>query len=189
MTLVRSTIDRQGFGDALLEVAKQHMRVEFSRDDSYIANATVRAADFFERTTGMLVIPSTWTWVPETILPFPGDLYGWPLPFQPQPSKLAVKDAQGTDVSTRYSIRGGPLSPDEYGQRYVLALDGAPATPITMTVTMGWSDPQDMPPGILNFILEAAAWFYENREAGPMPGADGVPYLNQLLTAYWVPRV
>lgn len=185
MKMSRTSLDRDALPDALLDTAKTHMRVEFARDDDYIKLCLKRAIDFFERTTGMMVNPATYDWAPGPGATIDGQ-YVYEFPFQPEPS-FVVKDENSADISSQFSIRG-PGSPDEFGVRAFVG-SVAYATTNSTVVTVGYEDQDALPPGILNFVLQAASWFYEYREAGPMPGADGVPYLNQLLTAYWVPRV
>lgn len=187
MRLHRAKIERSVLSEALLEIAKSHMRIEFARDDEYVTLCVARAIDFFERTTGLGVFPAEWDWIPGPGETLPDGTFFFGVPFQPAPIIVKVLDGDGLDVTSRYEIRGSSI--DGYAPRVLVALDGAPAAPPSISAKSGYADPADMPPGILGFVLEAAAWFYENREAAAMPGVDGVPYLNQLLTSYWVPRV
>jgi uncharacterized phiE125 gp8 family phage protein len=184
--MTRTEIDRDALPEALLSTAKTHMRVEFTRDDEYITLCLKRAIDFFERTTGMNVFSAEYDWYPQVGRASGGE-YFYALPFQPQPS-FTVTDDTATDISDQFAIRAFGV-PDEYGPRTFVSLNGAIDPALVVKIKVGFEDEEDLPPGILSFVLEAASWFYEYREAGPMPGADGVPYLNQLLTAYWVPRV
>lgn len=184
----RTQIDREGLAEELLDLAKTHMRVEFTRDDDYIKLALRRAIDFFERITELNVFGSQWDWVPEQSVSVDG-VSAYILTWQPAPSfKAFTNDVAATEVTDQFAIFGDP-EPDGFGMRWISpVVTPEPATPL-FKITAGYADADSMPPGILSFVLEAASWFYEYREAGPMPGADGVAYLNQLLTAYWVPRV
>jgi hypothetical protein len=185
--MTRTSIDRDTLPEAMLDLAKMNMRVEFTRDDDYITLCVKRAIDFFERATGMTVFGAQYDWEPRIGVTANGQtLYA--LPFQPEPT-FTVADAGGVNISDQFSIVSLGGSPDEYGARGFLSLNGPIDPTYVVKVTAGYDDPDEMPPGILSFVLEAASWYYEYREAGPMPGADGVPYLNQLLTGYWVPRV
>lgn len=188
MSSRRTSIDREALPDELLDVAKTQMRVEFSRDDDYIKLCIARAIDFFERLTEMSVNPVTFDWVPVSGINIDG-VPAYVLNWQPAPSFTAVtNDADKTDVTDQYAIFGDD-NPDVYGIRWIspVAEPWPSATPL-FEITAGYASADDLPPGILSFILEAASWYYEYREASAMPGVDGVPYLNQLLTAYWVPR-
>ena len=185
----RTKIDREALPDALLDTAKTHMRVEFTRDDDYIKLCIARAIDFFERITELTVTPQTWAWTPSDAVNVDG-VAAYVLTWQPEPSFTAWDGSTPPlDISDQFEIRGGE-DPDAFGLRWISPIDPstAYASP-NFEITAGYEDEESMPPGILSFVLEAASWFYEYREAGPMPGADGVAYLNQLLTAYWVPRV
>jgi hypothetical protein len=182
----RTKIDRQGLAGELLDITKQHLRVEFDRDDDYISLAIIRAIDFFERITEVGVFPTEWDWIPGPGVAGTSPEYLYHLPFQPEPG-FTVTDSLGTDITDQFEIRS-TVPPDEYGPRLFVALVGAMEPTQVVKITTGYATLDDLPPGILNFVLEATSWFYEYRDAGPMPGADGVPYLNQLLTTYWVPR-
>lgn len=185
MKKVRTSIDRDALAQSLLDTAKTHMRVEFARDDDYITLCIKRAIDFFERATGLMVFPAVYDWAPGTGSLVNGQ-YVYDFPFQPEPT-FKVDDGTGTDISMQFAIMGAG-SPDEFGPRVFVGLNGPFDPTGKVTVTAGYEDMDTLPPGILSFVLEASSWFYEYREAAAMPGADGVPYLNQLLTAYWVPR-
>jgi hypothetical protein len=183
--MTRTNIDRDTLPEAMLDIAKTHMRVEFARDDDYITLCVKRAIDFFERTTGLTVFGATYDWSPTLGLTVDGQTV-YKLPFQPEPSFTVMDGA--INISNQFKIVATG-SPDEFGPRGFVSLNGPINPAYVVKIEAGYDDPDEMPPGILSFVLEAASWFYEYREAGPMPGADGVPYLNQLLTAYWVPRV
>lgn len=186
MKMVRTSIDRTSLSEALLDTAKVHLRVEFTRDDAYITQAITRAIDFFERATGMMIFPAEYDWVPLAGYALDGQQY-YALPFQPAPT-FTVSDADGVDISNQFEIRALG-SPDVFAERVFVSLNGAMDPALVVKVKAGYADEDSLPPGVLNFVLQATSWFYENRDAGPMPGGDGVPYLNQLLTSYWVPRV
>lgn len=186
MMMNRTKIDRAALSGELLDIAKSHLRVEFDRDDDYITLTISRAIDFFERATGLQVFPASYNWEPTLSYTRDGEQF-FALPFQPAPSKFVVMDG-ATDISNQFAIRSIGGDPDVFAPRAFVALQPPMAAGQVVAVTVGYTDAEGMPPGILSFVLEATSWFYENRDAGPMPGADGVPYLNQLLTAYWVPK-
>jgi hypothetical protein len=188
VSVVRTKIDYAALPEALLDLAKSQMRIEFDRDDAFIQIKLAQAIDLFERTTETAVTGGTWSWVPVAGFTTGDGSFGYAIPFSPVPTIVKVMDANSVDQTARWVVRGPPI-PNVYGVHALVALDGAPTSPITVTVNSGYADAETMPPGILNFVLEAAAWLYENREIAAMPGVDGVPYLNQLLTAYWRPRV
>ena len=178
----RTKIDRDGLPEALLDPAKVHMRVEFTRDDDYITGCVRRAIDFFERASGLVVFEGAYDWVPGPGIAVDDGTVVYAVPFIPAPSKVIVYDDTNVDVSASYRI-GGTV--DEFGKSVLIG----PSGPISsIKATVGYNE-DTLPPGILSFVLEAAAWFYENREIARMTGVDAVPYLNQLMTAYWVPRV
>jgi len=191
MSTTLVSVDRTALPASLLPLAKTHMRVEFSRDDEYIKLCLARGIDFFERTTELVVNPTKWEWVPwlgaGITLPNEAGGYGWQIPFQPAPTWKVYDVKNGVDISAGFSMLAYAPA-DQYGVRWLVASAGQPTASPFVDITLGYADAASMPPGILGFVLEAAGWYYENREIGPMPGVDGVSYLNQLLTGYWVPR-
>jgi hypothetical protein len=191
MSLKRIAIDRTTLVEYMLPSAKQHMRVEFDRDDDFIKLVLARAIDFFERFTGFSVFAATYQWRPETSQLKPG--VGVPIPVQPV-SAWTILDNDGLDVTVDYRLIG-QISPDVPGTCYLdvqqddrWSFYGPGQYPHVATLQVGFLDIGLVPPGILDVVYRAAAFLYENRESAAIIRMDTAPYLNSIFTDYWIPR-
>jgi hypothetical protein len=202
MGLSRVSIDRATLPAAILPLAKQHMRVDFTRDDEYITNCVQRALDQFQRLTQWNVFGQIWTWrISEVaisydclsiaypnVMPFTS---AWTVPIGPVTSHEVAIDS--IDVTTNYELWSN-TDRDTYGTSYMIQTGtvGIPdpaVDPIPVAaLTVGYEGLDDVPPALLDCILRMSAWYYENREMVAMPGVDVMDYFNSLLAAYWVPR-
>jgi uncharacterized phiE125 gp8 family phage protein len=184
MKLQRSTpVDRTTIPTALLPTFKAHCRVEFTRDDEYLTQALKRAFDVFERLTQFHVFGVSYNWTPDW--PLSGKLE---LPLQPV-AKFVVTDADGNDISDDFEIVGVSGS-DRMALQFLQPVAGAswPAAGASVQLDIGYADPDDLPPGILDITFRIGSFLYENREMAVIGGVDVMPYANSLLTGYWVPR-
>lgn len=183
--LFRTSIDRTALPGDLVPLLKSHCRVEFSRDDLYLETVAARAIDLFERLTGWLVFGRLYDW---TVTMEQGALAGtawrWPAPVAPFTGFTAFD--QAVDVSGQYRIVAA--SPDLVGPAWLERASGQPDAVPVLTAASGYASADELPPGVLDFVLRSGAWLYEYREAGMMPGADMLAYGNSLLAGQWVPR-
>lgn len=190
MYLSRLSIDRAALPTELLALAKAQMHIEFDRDDELIKSFIARAIDKFEMWNEFSVNPAVWEWSPtswSSIAMSGGYVTAFQVPIQPQPALSAVT-VDGIDALADWSIRGAG-NPDTFGVSYLLpSTAGGNGSPM-VTLGAGYDSLADLPPGILDVLMRATAWLYENREISQMPGMDDHPYLNSLLTGHWRPRV
>lgn len=183
--LVWITIDRVQLPTALLPVLKSHCRVEFARDDQYLTGVASRSIDLFERLTEWSVFARTFKWdIAAADGSADGEAWRWALPIRPVAGIIA--DDGGTDVSSQYKVV--TAAPDMVGPAWMVRADGEPDPMPQIVLQVGYKTADEVPPGILDFVLRAGAWLYEYREAGMMPGADMLAYGNSLLAGQWVPR-
>lgn len=183
--LLRLSIDRTALPTGLLPSVKAHCRVEFDRDDVYLTGVASRAIDLFERLTEWGVFGRTYLWsVTAADGSADGAAWRWLLPLAPVASIKA--DAGGVDVSAQYRIAAA--SPDMRGDAWMFRDTGEPDPMPAITLTAGYAAADQMPPGVLDFVLRCSALLYENREAALMPGADMMAYANSLLAGHWLPK-
>lgn len=174
-------IDWETLPAALLPVAKQHMRVEFSRDDEYIKLCLKRAIEYFELYSGQLVFKASVDWSPAArqaafvqcpVLPV---------------SDQSAKDAEGLDVSADYKIV--QVGSATVYPRFASVNGSSIRDGIAVILAVGFDDVVKMPPEILDKVLRIAATLYENRETVTTPIQTMPFWLNDLLIGSWVPRV
>lgn len=176
------TIDREVLPAAMLDLAKQHMRVTFDTDDEYIKNCLWRAIDEFERITGQRVFAAVLDWWPDITAA------GWAYrtPLQPV-SAFTFESPPGTDLKADYELRYTDIAAPFYLAS--IAEEPWPADAV-ITLTAGYADFDKMEPGIVDCVLRMAAMLYEYRETVSALSLSHVPgWPNALLTAYWLPRV
>lgn len=184
MKLQRMTpVDRTTIPTALLPTFKTHCRVEFTRDDEYLTQALTRAFDVFERLTQFHVFGTSYRWTPDW--PLSGKLA---LPLQPV-AGFVVSDAEGNDISDEFEIVG-EVGSDQMATQFLQPVSGAswPAAGAWVQLDIGYADPDDLPPGILDIGFRVGSFLYENREMAAITAVDVMAYANSFLTGYWIPR-
>lgn len=175
----------------LLTLAKQHMRVTFADDDQIIVWKLTTAIDQIERQTGHFMFERTATWTPTLVTHdypaaynIPAGTIGLAIPVGPVASFIAL-DPSDVDVSSDFLIYGqDPIDP---AARAYLTTTTALTTP-KVTLTLGYPEASDIPPGLVDLVLKVAAYLYEFREQQNMPGMDGSSYSNTLISGFWRPR-
>jgi uncharacterized phiE125 gp8 family phage protein len=174
-------VDYATLPDALLPTAKQHMRVEFARDDDYIKLCLKRAIEYFQLYSGQLVFAAKVDWSP--LATRAGFVTCPVLPVSDQ----TAKDAEGTDVTADYKVVqiGSSTVYPLFATISGSALPGG----LAVILIVGFDDVAKMPPEILDKILRIAATLYENRETVTTPIQTMPFWLNDLLIGSWVPRV
>jgi hypothetical protein len=201
MSLIRKSYDASTLPSLLLPGVKDHCRVDFSDDDSYLESATGRAIGLIERTTSFAIAPAVWTWTPAGPVPGatwpnagPGgegsnlctcclngwqDSQGWRLPVCPISSftaELAPSDNSGAvDVSALLEI-AGIVDPSQFERQWLVLADGASmdAGKVTVTLNAGFPDLASIPPGVADIVLRMTAYLYETREWDAIPGFDTI---------------
>lgn len=176
--LILST-DYTTLPEGLLDSAKAQMRVTFDRDDEYITQALKRAINLYEQFIGRTLFAREVQWSP---LPYPTVQAP---PFQPV-SSLSALDADGNDVSGDYQRF------TRSGSEWVGTADATTAfgDDVTLTLTTGIDDADNMPPGALDIVLRITAGLYENREHQTPVTMTMVGFWIQdlIVGGNWIPR-
>lgn len=175
-----TNVDRAGFAEALLSLAKSHMRVEFARDDEYIKNCIIRAADMMERFSGARIVKAAADWFPAIVT----SAYVHQVPLQPVASFTAM--AGGVDVSADFRIR----SRTAVDPVFLEHIDRTAFPPgIEVALVLGYASATEIPPMYLDPILRMAAHLYEHRESVDQTNLMAIPqWANDLLCGTWIPR-
>lgn len=188
MSLVRASIDRVTLPQAMLTLAKLHMRVTFDDDDQIIVHKLSHAINLFELLTQFSVSKAVYTWTPGVIGGL--DSLGAPVETAKCPvmrvGSFTAKDDAQVDISANYELYGDTM-PDSIAPQYLLGPSGSNVSP-TVSLTVGYPTLGDMPPTIVDIAMRIAGYLYEWREVQNVPGIDGVAYANSLLTNWWIPR-
>ena len=180
---LRST-DRSTLPPLLLPTLKSHCRVEFTRDDQYLIGVASRSIDLFERITGASIFTRVYDWeVAMEEGAYRGAAWRWAGPVIPFTGFTATVEA--VDVASEYTIIP---SVEIVGPSWLQRATGQPLSVPVLTATSGYATAEDLPPGVLDFVLRAGAWLYEFREQGMMSGVDMLAYGNALLAGQWIPR-
>lgn len=183
------SVDYSALPTALLELAKQQMRVDFATDDDFIKNCLARAIDYFELYSGLRVFGSEAGWSPT--VPATTDsvsVVALTVPLYPV-SDFEVVDAAAADVKAEYELRSGTSLTKAPTFRRI---DGA-AIPAGLDVTLVLGlgvDLTKLPPAVVDRILRIAATLYHQREEIVIGATiTQVPlWVNDLLVGAWVPR-
>jgi uncharacterized phiE125 gp8 family phage protein len=180
MSIAASGLDRQALPEALLPLAKSHLRIEGSYDDVYLTGTIARAISWFERVTQVSVNPVTWNWSPDLADFCSG---GAAVPVSPVQS-YTVKDGAAVDVSGSYVIE----TRSTHGIGLYLLL-GDHTAGMTVAIVSGYATSAALDPGITDALLRYTAHLYENREilvAGTEAQSPG--WMSDVISTYWMPR-
>jgi hypothetical protein len=159
----------------LLPYVKEHLRVEFARDDGYIEDAIARAIDEVEAATDLSIHYATWKWT----LPKCGRLEVPKTPVR----ELRLPDGTLLDENLVEMFYGGP---DEPGK--IVLKSGLPYEWVHLDV--GYAEVAQIPPRIITAIFSLTGDLYENREAVTMGSYSRHPeLLRRMLTGLWRPSV
>lgn len=164
----------------LLPEAKEHMRVEFDRDDDYIRGCVARAIAEVEACTDLTLTPSEWLWAPDPCdwQVMRATRYGPKIPKTPTRQVFTV-DLAGvqTDIPlTRFESSAYlPKSNRSLTDIHILA---------------GYENKQQMPPSVMNPLLLIAGTLYETRESLQFGSLSELPDMTRrLLSGLWRPSV
>jgi uncharacterized phiE125 gp8 family phage protein len=174
------TADWTTLPTALLPLAKQHMRVDFSDDDTVITEYLKWAISYFEKISGWQVFGAAVDWLPD----LETDASRYQCPVQPVASFTVMSGA--VDVSAEYELEKASLVEPVWLARK----DGtAFHDDAEITLTAGYTDITKIEPSALAGILRVAGTLYEHRESITTLSLDQMPFwLNDLLGGHWIPR-
>lgn len=179
-----TAVDYTALPAALLNIAKQHMRVDFTDDDDIIKRYLASAIAHVELVSGWRIFGTTVSWFPT----LNATAYAYRTPLAPVASFTVMLDepAPPTDISNQFAIiTDTPVTPSWLSKKDKTAFP----TPLTMTLVLGYSDATKLPPNMSDVILRIAASLYENREAVSQPSLTEVPFwMNDLIVGLWIPR-
>lgn len=175
-----TAIDRTTLPAALLPIAKEHMRVDFTDDDASITRYIQWAISYLEIFWGQRIFSASVDWLP------PIDAYSsrYQIPVQPVASFIVMSEA--VDVSAEYALEmNGMISPV-----WLVHSDGTPfPDDAAVSLTAGFTDPDEIEPAALGGILRVGASLYEYRESISSISLDQIPFwMNDVLGGLWIPR-
>lgn len=163
---------------ALLADAKSHLRVEFTRDDSYIEGCVARAIATVQDQTDISINRAVWDWSPADTTA--GCLM---VPHSPLDTVL-VEDADSNDVTSDYTISGT----DSKANPGTPIITPAPAG-LTVTLTVGYDNAADLPSNITHAILLLTGTYYEYREQLVNSNIATLPgWVTSMLANMWRSR-
>lgn len=172
-------VDYAALPTAMLDLAKKHMRVDFTDDDEYITGCLARAIQLFEYKSGQHIFSAQADWHPEAS---DGPII---CPVQPVADFIAT-DADAADVSDAYAVTstGSATAPVMFS-----TVDGSPIPAgLDVVLAIGFEDVDTMPPAVTDSVLRIAAMLYDQRESVAAP-MDQVPsWWDDLLVGQWIPR-
>jgi uncharacterized phiE125 gp8 family phage protein len=182
----RLQIDRSTLPDALLPLAKEHLRVRFTRDDGLITSLVSDAIDAVERRCSLNLFRATYALRLDACRQQyrcdATDLMRYELPVN-NVVAVTVTDGAAVDWSTFYEIEqadfGGAgaawiVGPSMSGAGWMAEVD------------CGVDDPDDLAPAVRVAVLRLAAAYYEARES--FVTVVDTDYLGELLSI-WRPSV
>jgi hypothetical protein len=174
--------------DALLVLAKQHMRVDHNAEDEAVRYAVQRAIGNFQAVNEVCLNPTVIEWLPLSSEFIDGAAN---IPVRPVQSLTATGGEPPADVAANYSvamkwdsIHGVPLQ----------VLVGAHVINLALTLTCGAQMPPPpdtaaarLPPDVLDVVLRHAAHLFEHREI-LIPGREYVAPDLKVNATWWTPR-
>ena len=164
---------------AMLNMTKQHLRVDFPDDDTVITDQLAQSIGLCENFWGLSIFSAAVDWTPE---PTGQSRYQCPV----QPVSAFTVTAGGSNVSTDYELQQTSLT----GPVFLARSDGS-AFPddAEVTLTAGYAVPAALPPPMRAGILRVAGMLYEHRESVSVIGPEQMPFwLNDMLGGLWIPR-
>jgi hypothetical protein len=159
----------------MLPTVKEHLRVDFDRDDQYIRGCIARAISEVQAVTDISINPATykWGWTDgRNCSARREEVPKWPV------RRVFTKDATGTETTipvVRYEnrtfITGGHSSRD-------------------LLVDCGYKNIQQITPHVMSAILMLTGTLYEQREAVQAGSFHELPDMaRRLFTGLWRPAV
>lgn len=178
-----TTVDYGSLPAALLPIAKQHMRVDFTEDDQIITRYIAAAIQHLEQFSGWRIFAANVVWFP--VITATAIYYQTPVAPVREPVVKLTDPPPATDISADFILVQDSL----VKPAYLVRKDQQPfPAPLDITLQAGYLLPDDIPPMIGDLILRIAGTYYENRES-VTTGLDQMPFwMNDLLSGIWVPR-
>jgi hypothetical protein len=194
MSMNAQTVDRTTLPTALLDLAKSHLRVRHTRDDTLIGVYIGQAIDEVERRCNINLNPAVFEIdvyaLPCCAFPLTLPCVGWPavarlaLPVN-NVHAFTLTDPDGVDQSDAYVIEQADLGGSAGAYLVGPALATAPpAAAWTMTTDVGVDTADAISPAVLAVVLRLVGGYYENRES---PSAVVVDDFQGELAAVWRP--
>jgi uncharacterized phiE125 gp8 family phage protein len=180
MSTVYGAVDYTTLPAALLPLAKQHLRVDFSDDDTSITAYIKHAISRFERYSGWRVFGSPVVWTPYV----PSGAASLACPVQPV-SSFTASYAE-TDVTADYQLDAQSST----GPLLLSRKDGTAIPPgIILDLAAGYADAAKLDPAAENIVLLITGSLYEYRESVSAASPDLMPmWMSDLLVGTWIPR-
>lgn len=171
--------DYAALPQALLETARQHLRVTFYDDDDQILKCLKWAISYIENFTDLRVFSTAVEWLPEHT-----DSSKIQCPVQPVSAFVAT--LASVTVSDQYHLERTSTA----GAVWFVRNDGtAIADNLKIALTAGYATAAKLPPALEGNILRVTGTLYENRESITTVSLDQIPFwLNDMLSGLWVPR-
>jgi hypothetical protein len=163
---------------ALLPLFKDQLRVTFDEDDGLITRHLRWSIDYRQRSLGQQLFSGTVSWMP-------GDSASrYQCPVQPVSGFTVVVDS--VTVTSEYVLeQASAVEPV-----WLVHSDGTnfPAD-AAVSLAVGFSDADDLPPAEEGNVLRVAAMLYEHRESVTSLDLEQMPlWLNDALGGLWIPR-
>ncbi len=149
--------------------AKDHLRVDFTNDDSMIERQIESARRYIEKVSGLSLIDQTWRWTRDR---FPGDVFDIPRPPLQSVNSIKYTDSDGntsTVSSSKYIVDTDStpgrvaLKDDEDWPNVDPQLQVVNGVEINFDAGYG-SSASDVPSDLRDAILLVVGHLYENRE-------------------------
>jgi len=151
----------------ILPAAKEHLRVEFDRDDQYIKGAIARAIAEIESVTDLTINSSQWQWQPTSC-------YTTRYIRIPKIPVRQLLDSDLQEVEIIWNDPIGYIEGSKIGNRF--------------TIVAGYADIKQLPPAVMNAILMLTGTLYEQREAVQAGSFNELPDMaNRLMAGLWRP--
>lgn len=178
-------IDYAALPEAMLPIAKEHLRVDFLDDDEIIKRYLASAIAHIEHVSGWRIFGTGVDWFPT----IDTTAYAYRTPVAPCSGFTVVltDPPPDTDISADFAlVADTPMQPT-----WLMHKDKTPfPTPVTMTLTAGYADPDLLPPNVSDVILRITGTLYEARESVTNPAFYQIPFwMNDLIVGLWIPRV
>ena len=176
-----TVINPAGVGPVSLETARDHLRVDSTDEDAYIAGLILAATSAAEAYSGLRLMTQTLEVRYDT---FPADGV-IKIPACPVQSITSVQyyDADGVQqtlsASTYWADTHG-MSPRVIAKGSFPAVEAGRPSAVTVRFVAGYADPALVPDGIKQAVLLTLGHFYENREA--VQGSPGAVALEVPMT-------
>jgi hypothetical protein len=179
MSYSYTSVDRSSLPDAMLDMTKEHLRVDFPDDDNSIKLYLAWAIAYVQNFTGLQVFGANVAFKPA------GGTYRCECPVKPVGKTFTAADAVG-DVTADYLLTTASLTESAWLSRVDSGL--VPAG-VTFALVTGYEDPEEMDPALHGNITRIAATLYLNRESISSLSLDQVPFwMNDMLSGLWIPR-